>query len=248
MTETKRKNWRTIWDRNTYYKLWLEYLITIDWFQSPEWLSRVYEDWNLDGIKYEENDTGTGTISDKDFDVWWKENWVELFGEDEYTGDVQKVSKDDDFTDVDYVYVKIEIPPKRIETKKDVPYQQTLTPRLNEMMVDNLKFILGNETRKRPRFPVSSHQGGLEPLKRRLEFYIWKQRVPPFTSTEPRTPRELRNQELREKVEFLSTNVPHLKEDEKFQSRPYPTKLKRIKREDGDLDKTIENLKDGTFP
>jgi cell division protein FtsB len=81
-----------------------------------------------------------------------------------------------------------------------------------------------------------------------LEFYIWKRRIPRFTSNEPRTPRELRNQELREKVEFLSTNVPHLKEDKEFQSRPYPTKLKRIKREEEALEKTIENLKNGKFP
>ena len=79
-------------------------------------MSRIYEDWNLDWIRSDKNDTGT--ISDEDFDVWWKEHWVELFGEDEYTGDVQKISKDDDFTDEDYVYVKIEIPPKRIKREK----------------------------------------------------------------------------------------------------------------------------------
>jgi cell division protein FtsB len=85
-------------------------------------------------------------------------------------------------------------------------------------------------------------------VKRRLECYIRKNRIAPCTSNKRLSSRKFKNEKLREEVEFLSTNVSYLKEDTEFQSRSYPTKLKRTNREKEELEETIENINRGAFP
>ncbi|MCS5650182.1 MAG: hypothetical protein NZ820_12705 [Dehalococcoidia bacterium] len=111
------------------------------------------------------------------------------------------------------------------------------------MTEDNLSSILSSKKRKPSRFPVGSHHGGLGQVEKRLEFYIWKQRIPPFSSNEPINSRKFKEDEQRHETEFLTENVSYLSKDIQYKSQRV-----RVRREEEELRKMIENIKQGKFP
>ena len=196
------------------------------------WFSQ-YDDWNLDWIRTIDPDTGT--ISKEDFDIWWNEHWKKLFGDanevfggggDEYTGEVQEIGKDDDFTDQNYIYVKIEVPPKERD------YFGSKAVRYNKMVQDNVKALLKDrERRPSCQFPISAGRVDFDKVEQRLELYIWKTKLGLGDQlTEKQT------NDLTAKVSYLSGSVA------------YKSKRKNIQRDMEKLNKTLENIKAGTFP
>jgi hypothetical protein len=234
MTKIRRQVWG-----KTIYRLWFEYLKQLEVRPSEKWWLSKYKDWDLHEVSV--IDKKKGTVNQEEFDIWWDSHWETLFSDTEevfsgdtdgYTGVVQEITGSSDFSDDNFIYVRIEIPPKEHSNRG------SNTVKYHKMIQDKVKTILKDKSRRPPyRFPISSKRVDLPRVQDRLELLIVQTKLNEVLKN--------RNEsvELKKETELLTDNVSYLSGDIDEKS-----KRKRILRETERLENTLENISMGTFP